>query len=335
VIEASAAALELARATSGDKGRDVFAIGVSSPGPIDPWAGVIVSPPNLGADFHGIPIAGEVEARLGLPTFLERDTNVAALGEMAYGAARDCEDFLYLTVSTGFGGSIVTRGHLMLGPDGMAGELGHLQVERDGPLCGCGGSGHVESLCSGTALARDAKTALETGRSPFLTERSAEQQRPLDARDVSDGELAGDSLCEQLMERARGAFAAAIVGAVNLLNPTLIVVGGSIAEHQGDRLFDPAREAVSTGAFPVPGRRVKIVPAQLGADVSLAGAWPLVTSRFGVPEWQRVISRPGPAAPDAATSVPKSTAGRRARFGGNTRLSQSHPIRSEPSRRIQ
>ena len=76
----------------------------------------------------------------------------------------------------------------------------------------------------------------------------------------------------ELMERARAAFAAAIVGAVNLLNPTLIVVGGSIAEHQGDRLFDPAREAVSIGTFPVPGRRVKIVPAMLGADVSLAGA---------------------------------------------------------------
>ena len=97
---------------------------------------------------------------------------------MAYGAARGCDDFLYLTVSTGFGGSIVTRGELLLGPDGTAGELGHLQVERDGPLCGCGGSGHVEALCSGRAIARDAKTALETGRSPFLTARAAQKNRP-------------------------------------------------------------------------------------------------------------------------------------------------------------
>jgi predicted NBD/HSP70 family sugar kinase len=89
------------------------------------------------------------------------------------------------------------------------------------------------------------------------------------------------------MNRARSAFAAAMVGAVNLLNPSLIVVGGAIAEHQGDRLFDPAREAVAIGTFTVPGRRVKIVPASLGPDVSLAGAQPLVSSRFGDPQWRR------------------------------------------------
>jgi glucokinase len=297
VIQASAAALDQARSAAGEPGQGAMAIGVSAPGPLDPWAGVIVSPPNLGPAFHGVPIAAELEKRLGIPTFLERDTNVAALAEMAYGAARGCEDFLYLTVSTGFGGAIVTRGQLMLGPDGTAGELGHVQVERDGPLCGCGGSGHVEALCSGRAIARDAKTALETGRSPFLTQRAAEKAGPVDAHDVADGDMAGDRLCEELMERARGAFAAAIVGAVNLLNPTLIVVGGSIAEGQGDRLFDPARKAVSIGTFAVPGRRVKIVPAMLGADVSLAGAYPLVTSRIDDAAWHRRASLDEPTAP--------------------------------------
>lgn len=287
VIDASAEALAEAWAAAGADGRDVMAIGISSPGPINPWTGVIVSPPNLGTAFHGIPIAAEMEQRLGLPAYLERDTNVAALGERAYGAARDCDDFLYLTVSTGFGAAIVTRGQLMLGPDGTAGELGHLQVELDGPLCGCGGQGHVEAMCSGAALARDGKIAVDSGRSPFLSGRAAEKNGPVDAHDVADGEIAGDPLCAELMHRARSAFAAAIVGAVNLLNPSLIVVGGSIAEHQGDRLFAPAREAVSIGTFAVPGRRVKIVAAQLGGDVSLAGAHPLVASRFGDPAWRR------------------------------------------------
>ncbi len=287
MVEAAAELLRAARTAAEGPGQDAMAIGISSPGPINPWTGVIVSPPNLGPEFHGVPIAAELEQRLGLPAWLERDTNVAALGEMAYGAARGCEDFLYLTVSTGFGGAIVSGGRLVLGPDGTAGELGHLQVERDGPMCGCGGSGHVEALCSGRALARDGETALVTGRSAFLTQRAAEKHGPVDARDIADGELAGDLLCGRLMERARGAFAAAIVGAVNLLNPSLIVVGGSIAEHQGDRLFDPAREAVSIGTFPVPGRRVRIVPAMLGGDVSLAGAWPLVASRQNDPAWRR------------------------------------------------
>ena len=294
MIDASVELLRAAWTAVKDPGREPLAIGISSPGPINPWTGVIVSPPNLGPAFHGVPIAAELEERLGLPAWLERDTNVAALAEMAFGAARGCEDFLYLTVSTGFGGAIVTRGRLLLGPDGTAGELGHLQVEPEGPMCGCGGSGHVEAICSGRALARDGQAALVAGRSAFLARRATDKNGPVDAHDVADGELAGDALCAMLLERARKAFAAAIVGAVNLLNPTLIVVGGSIAEHQGDRLFDPAREAVSIGTFPVPGQRVRIVPAMLGADVSLAGAWPLVASRFGDPAWRR----------DGAVAVP-------------------------------
>src|SRR5207237_1303590 len=202
------------------------------------------------------------------PTFLQRDTKAGAVAEMAYGAARGVEDFRCITGSSGFGGAIVTRGQLLLGPDGTAGELGHLQVEFDGPLCGCGGTGHVEALCSGHALARDARTAIDTGRSPFLARRAAEKNAPADAADVADGEAAGDAFCQELMDRARAAFSAAMVGAVNLLNPSLIVVGGAIAEHQGDRLFEPAREAVAIGTFAVPGRRGKIVPAALRARPS-------------------------------------------------------------------
>jgi glucokinase len=287
VVGAAAQALTDARAAAGQPGTDAIAIGISAPGPLDPWRGVMVSPPNLGADFRDIPLAAALEQRVGLPAYLERDTNVAALAEMTYGAAQGCDDFLYLTVSTGFGGAIVTRGRLLLGPDGTAGELGHVQVERDGPLCGCGGSGHVEALCSGRALARDAQTALDTGRSPFLAQRAAAKETPLDARDVADGDEQGDAVCRELMDRARGAFAAAIVGAVNLLNPSLIVVGGAIADGQGDRLFDPARDAVRAGAFAIPGGRVRIVSPKLGGDVSLAGAQPLVQQRHGDPEWQR------------------------------------------------
>jgi glucokinase len=264
----------------------LLAIAVSSPGPVDPWRGVIANPPNLGPDFHEIPVAEFLSKELDLPVFLDRDTNVAALGEMAYGAARGCADFIYITVSTGFGGAIVTEGRLMLGPDGTAGEVGHLQVELDGPLCGCGGVGHVEALCSGRALARDAAAATPVGRSPFLASRAAAKApATLDARDVADGAAAGDAFCLELLDRARAAFSAACVGIVNVLNPSLIVVGGGIAEHLGDALFGGARQAVALGTFPIPARRVRIVPAELGPDVSLAGAQPLIASRFGDPAW--------------------------------------------------
>ncbi len=248
----------------------------------------------MGSTFRDVPIAAKLEAAIGLPAFLDRDTNVAALGEMAFGAARDCPNFLFITVSTGIGATIVMDGRIVHGPDGTAGELGHTPISLEGPLCGCGASGCLEAHASGTALARFAIEAAASGRSPFLVGRAV--GRPgghLDARDVAAGEEAGDASCHELMEHARHAFALACVGFVNALNPDRIVVGGSVAEAQGDRLLGPARELVARTAFHTPRTRVRIVPAELGGDVGLAGAHPLVTARLADPAWRR--GRPTPA----------------------------------------
>lgn len=273
---------------------EIGAVEISAPGPVDPWRGVVVEPPNLGPDFRDVPLAAEVEERLGLPAYLDRDTNVAALAEAAYGAARGCADFLYITVSTGIGGAIVSDGRLFHGPDGMAGEFGHLPVEIDGPACGCGGTGHLEAVASGRALARDARAAVRDGNSPFLARRAAERSLDaLEARDVAAGEAAADPVCGALMAHARRAVAVACAGLTNVFNPDRIVVGGSIAEGQGERLLDAARDEIARAAFRTPARRVRVVPAELGADVSLAGAQPLVTARHGDPAWRR--GRPSPS----------------------------------------
>lgn len=264
----------------------IVGIGISSPGPLDPWSGVVVQPPNLGPDFVNVPIGSELSARLGLPAFLERDTNVAALGEMAFGAARDCSDFLYLTVSTGVGGAIVIDGRILHGPDGTAGELGHMPVSMEG-VCGCGGVGHLEAFIGGAAMARYARAAAADGSSPFLATRAAlKGASAIEARDIAEGEDAGDPACHAIMERGRRAFAVACVGFVDALNPTRIVVGGAISDAQGERLLGPARSEVAATAFKTPRSRVQIVRAELGADVGLAGGHPLVIARLGDPAWR-------------------------------------------------
>src|SRR6266550_6149692 len=164
----------------------IAGIGVSSPGPVDPGTGVVVEPPNLGPEFRNIPLAPALGDELGLPAFLDRDTNVAALGEHAFGAAQGEDDFIYLTVSTGVGGSIVTAGKLLHGPDGLAGELGHVPVALEGPRCGCGGIGHVEAFASGAGLAKLARALVESRESPFLADRAREVgAEALSAVDVS------------------------------------------------------------------------------------------------------------------------------------------------------
>jgi glucokinase len=300
-----AACRDAARQARADAPREVAAalagIGLSSPGPVDPWAGVVVEPPNLGPDFRDVPLAAELSASEGLPAFLDRDTNVAALGEHAFGAARDVDDFIYLTVSTGIGGAIVAGGVLFHGPDGFAGELGHVPVTLDGPRCGCGGIGHVEAIAAGISLARQAEALLVAGASPFLADRARAlpHGEALSAKDVAEGSLAGDPACVELMDRARRAIAAACVGYVNTFNPHRIVIGGSIAEAEGERLLGPIREAIAAEVFQVLARRVRVVPAGLGGDVSLAGAHPLVMSRLEAPASRPRSTTTRPAKPVA------------------------------------
>jgi len=262
----------------------LLAVGISSMGPVDPWRGLVVDPPNVVA-LRDAPLADEMEERVGLPAYLERDTNVAALAEHWLGAARGCRDFLYVTVSTGLGGSIYRDGGLLLGPDGTAGEIGHVPLLPGvGPLCGCGGIGHLEAISSGSGLANQARAELAAGGSEFLSSRAT--AGAITGRDVAEGELAGDAVCTLLMERARRAFAIACVGWVNAFNPELIVVGGTVAASQGERWLAPAREAVSATGFAAPANRVRIVPAELGNDGGLVGARTLVEGRFGDLTWR-------------------------------------------------
>ncbi len=287
ILRACAEALAASRDAAPVEIRDaIVAIGISSPGPVDPWRGVVVETPNMGPEFHDVPIATELGRAMGLPAFLDRDGNVAALGEMAFGAARDCPDFIYLTVSTGVGGAIVSGGKLFHGPDGTAGELGHTPVSME-EVCACGGVGHLEAFLGGAAMARTARQAAADGRSSFLTALATEKGlSSIDARDIADGEESGDETCHAILERGRRAFAIACVGFVDALNPTRIVVGGSISDAQGARLLVPAREQVAATAFRTPRSRVQIVQAELGPDVGLAGCHPLAISRLGDPAWR-------------------------------------------------
>jgi glucokinase len=287
-----------------DLAASIAGIGLSSPGPVDPGTGVVVEPPNLGPRFRDIPLTAALSEALGLPAFLDRDTNVAALGERAFGAAQGFDDFIYLTVSTGVGGAIVTGGELLHGPDGLAGELGHVPVSLDGPRCGCGGIGHVEAYASGAGLAKLARAAVDRGESPFLAERARSNgAETLSAVDVAQGETAGDAACTALMVQARRAIAVGCVGYVNAFNPHRIVIGGSIAEAEGERLLGQIRAAIRDEAFEAIGRRVSVVAAGLGGDVSLAGAQPLVMARLSADHQSTV----NVARPESPVAIPGGT----------------------------
>jgi glucokinase len=268
-------------------------IGISAPGPLDPWHGIVRSPPNL-AHWVNVPLAQRIERATGLRTFLERDTNVAVGAEWRYGAARNTRNAIYITVSTGIGGGLVIDGRAAFGSDGTAGEVGHLTIELDGPLCGDGMPGHAEAIGSGTAIARDARDLLARDGSPRLAALTADGAEP-DARLVARAADDGDEACRAILDRAWVAIGALCASLVNLLNPDVIVIGGSIARHQPE-LLEVARREIAGRAFAIPATRVRVLAAELGDDVSLIGLHPIVIERINDPAYRRM--------PDAAHPAP-------------------------------
>jgi glucokinase len=281
VVSACLALLDETRAVAASERPAIVpvALAVSAPGPLDPRDGMLVDPPNLDRSLWGFPLARTLGAALGLPVALERDTQVAALAEGRFGAGRDVADYVYLTVSTGIGGAVVSDGRLLRGPDGVAGELGHMSVDADGPACGCGARGHLEAIASGTGIGAAARGAIESGEVPVgspLGRLAGDANAPLEANHVAQAEEEGDPIAARIMQRARDAFATAVVSIVDIFNPSRVIVGGGVAAGQGDRLLGPARERVRQQAFRIQARRAEIVPAELGDDVGLAGGVLLV-----------------------------------------------------------
>jgi glucokinase len=252
-------------------------IGISSPGPLDPWQGIVVAPPNL-AGWRDVPLVERVEASLGLPAFLERDTNVAVMAEWRHGAGRGAEDVIYVTVSTGVGGGIVLGGRPLIGKDGTAGEVGHMTVELDGPICGDGSPGHAEAIASGTAIAREGRELLARGAAPKLAALVSDPSQ-VSAALVARAADEGDAACRAVLDRAWTAIGAMCASLVNALNPEVIVIGGSIAVHH-PTLLDAVRAEIDRRAFPRPARRVRVVLAEHGDDVSLIGSLPIVNERL-------------------------------------------------------
>ena len=286
-----AAAVRSAAASEGLP--EPIGVGISSPGPLDPWRGVVLLAPNI-AGWRNIPLAPPLAEALGLPAFLERDTNVAVMAEWRYGAAAGTRSAIYITVSTGIGGGVIIDGVPLIGPDGTAGEVGHMTLELDGPTCGCGGVGHVEAIASGTALAREARALLSRSTDSPLG-RLAASGGEVDAELVARAAELGDTACDALLERAWAAIGALCASLVNLLDPEVIVIGGSIAKHH-PRLFEVARLELERRAFPILLEGVRIEPAALGDDVSLIGSLPIVNDRIGDPAYAAGSRPPPPAA---------------------------------------
>ena len=246
---------------------DVQSVGVGVPGPVLNSRVV-----KFWANFpwkNGVDLALEFEKNLGKPVKADNDVNVITLGEMWKGSAQGYKNVLGLAIGTGIGGGIIVDGKLVSGENGAGGEVGHIKVERDGKLCGCGQKGCWEAYASATGLIREAQSRLAVNKTNGLYEQVI--GRDLEAKDIFDVAKEGDAFALDLVDYEADYIALGIGNLLNVLDPEIVVVGGGVS-LAGDILFDKVKERLKKYAFPSTTENLKIVAASLGNDAGILGA---------------------------------------------------------------
>lgn len=244
----------------------VSAIGIASPGPLDPYKGVILDTPNI-PEWKNFPLTSKLSEHFGVPAHLDNDANLAALGEWQYGAGKGHHDLVYLTISTGIGGGVISNDSVLQGFHGMGAELGHMIIDPNGPPCGCGHNGHIESFSSGPAITRYVLEQLKTGR------KSSLQADPnLSAVQIADAAKNGDSLAISAFERAGHYLGIAVANYLAIFDPSILIFGGGVSQV-GDLLLKPFKENLQKYVFhPHYLDDLTITTAALGDNAGLLGA---------------------------------------------------------------
>jgi glucokinase-like ROK family protein len=268
----------LAKARTDGAYERLDAVGIGVPGPVSFRDGVPVSPPIM-PGWDRYPVREVLAREHGCPAVVDNDVNIMAIGERHGGVAHSVDDFLFVKIGTGIGCGIHLAGSVYRGVDGCAGDIGHIQVDANGPVCSCGNAGCLEALFSGAALARDALAAARSGESPALTERLTAQQALADgedeprisARDVAEGAAEGDVTCIRLIREGGRRVGGVLATLVSFSNPSMIVIGGGLAQL-GHVLLAEIRSVVYRRSLPLATGNLPVVLSELGGRAGVTGA---------------------------------------------------------------
>lgn len=264
----------------------VTGIGVSSPGPLDPKTGTIINPPNL-PQWGYIPLGDALRKEFGLPVFVGNDANVAALAEVARGAARGYRHAIYVTLSTGIGCGIVIDGRLLLGRQGFAAEIGSIFMTINDPPEG------LEYLASGLGIAREAVERIEAGDESIIREMVHGDLQAVSGKIVGMAAQSGDRLALDVINWAGRVIGLGLVSILHLFDPEILVIGGGVT-NLGDLILDPVRSTMQENVMtPEYWDGLVVTGPELGQDVSIYGGAALVITQGGMEDIGEVIAKIG------------------------------------------
>ena len=244
---------------------DILGIGLGSPGLIDKKSETILFSPNLPL-WRNIPIKHMISERFHVPCVLENDANAAAWGEKWAGAGKDVDSLVMITLGTGIGGGVVINNKLWRGAHNVAGEVGHMVIQMNGPKCSCGNYGCIEAYASATGMVRRFKESLKSG-----VPSSLKNTGEITAKTINDAALQGDKASLDIIQETGRYLGIALVNIMHILNPEMIVLAGGMT-GSGDLLMNPIKQVISQGAFEASYKDTYIVFSKLGNDAGIIGA---------------------------------------------------------------
>lgn len=243
---------------------DIKAIGIGSPGPLDAKLGVIITTPNL--PFKNFNLVKPIKEKFNIPTYLDNDANVAAIGEFIFGAGRGSENMVFITVSTGIGGGAILNGKIYRGSTNNALEIGHTTLKKDGPRCNCGNYGCAEVLSSGTAIGKSAKAAVERGEDTTL-----KNYENVSSYEVFKEASKGDKVATEILSEALNYLGICVANIISSFDPEMVILGGGVSMG-GKIVFDTVEAVVKERCFAILSENTKIRPAALGTEAGVIGA---------------------------------------------------------------
>jgi glucokinase len=249
---------------------DIRAIGAGVPGAHRSSEGICVYSPNF-ADSRGVPVLAPIRAAFDLPAFMLNDVAVQTLGEHRFGAGKGCSHMVMITLGTGIGGGAIIDGDLRIGPTEGFAEVGHMTIEPDGPVCGCGNRGCWEALANRDAIVRRAVAKMQHGRQSKIAELVDYRLGSITPALIARSAEEGDAVAAEVLAETAHYLGIGVANLIQLYNPEVLVIGGGIAQA-GARLFEPMMRTVRTRALMVPAATCRIVRSQLGEDAGIIGA---------------------------------------------------------------
>jgi len=245
-------------------------VGIGAPGALDTSTGVVAEAPNL--DWKDVPLRDHLEKELGIPVVLENDVNAGTWGEYRLGAGVGVKHLVGVFVGTGIGGGLVLDGRLYRGSHGKAGEIGHIKIASEGPKCGCGQVGCFESLAGRLAIQRMYREAADKGKSSSVLRAVEGNVAKIRSGAIAEGYTSGDKVTRKIMDDVAPRLAEGIAGAVALLNPEMVILGGGLIEAMPDEYFEKLLIAIGKRTFAPSLEGLQVKPAMLGDDAVLLGA---------------------------------------------------------------